>query len=280
MTLPSARGRRRPSRTGASWPPTPPTSTAKQCATTPRYVCASMHARSHSLSIHHASLHSCAATAAIFNSTTTFISIVSWSLRSRSLQSNTQQLGHITHVTHCFLRPPPPARRMSLHCHRAHCSPTNTRRALTSQSQGCAAYIFAPKDCDGQSGPVCWVKGSVSGKGVQRSCRNSRVMGQAAASGTDIPTRWADQVSASTTPLPAYPRPQMVRGTVAGATKDARAADHESARRHLRDHGDASQWTNLNGLWEWEPSTAAGIESPPFGRTLNSSILGKSHTSP
>jgi len=105
-------------------------------------------------------------------------------------------------------------------------------------------------------------------------------MGQAAASGTDIPTRWADQVSASTTPLPAYPRPQMVRGTVAGATKDARAADHESARRHLRDHGDASQWTNLNGLWEWEPSTAAGIESPPFGRTLNSSILGKSHTSP
>lgn len=44
--------------------------------------------------------------------------------------------------------------------------------------------------------------------------------------------------------------------------------------RYLRDHGDAQQWTNLNGLWEWEPSTAAGVSSPPFGRTLNSSILG------
>jgi len=39
----------------------------------------------------------------------------------------------------------------------------------------------------------------------------------------------------------------------------------------LREDGDASTWTNLNGLWEWEPTTVGA--SPPFGKTLNSSIL-------
>jgi len=69
----------------------------------------------------------------------------------------------------------------------------------------------------------------------------------------DIPTRWASEVSADTTPLPAYPRPQMVRG---------RGGD--------RDKGDPSLWSNLNGLWEWEPAADA---APPFGRPLNGSIL-------
>ena len=35
--------------------------------------------------------------------------------------------------------------------------------------------------------------------------------------------------------------------------------------------GDANTWVNLNGLWEWEPTT--GGASPPFGQTLNGSIL-------
>ena len=38
-----------------------------------------------------------------------------------------------------------------------------------------------------------------------------------------------------------------------------------------RDTGDSSTWTNLNGLWEWQP--AASSSSPPFGKTLNDSIL-------
>ena len=41
----------------------------------------------------------------------------------------------------------------------------------------------------------------------------------------------------------------------------------------LRDTGDASTWTNLNGLWEWEPTTASGADTPPFQSTLNGSIL-------
>jgi hypothetical protein len=69
----------------------------------------------------------------------------------------------------------------------------------------------------------------------------------------DIPTRWASEVSADTTPLPAYPRPQMVRG---------RGGD--------RDKGDPSLWSNLNGLWEWEPAADA---APPFGRPLNGARL-------
>ena len=39
----------------------------------------------------------------------------------------------------------------------------------------------------------------------------------------------------------------------------------------LRDTGDASTWTNLNGLWEWEPTTADA--APAFGKKLAGSIL-------
>jgi len=84
------------------------------------------------------------------------------------------------------------------------------------------------------------------------------VMGQPASTGADIPSQWADQANASSTPWVAYPRPQMARGAAV-------------SRSELRDVGDASVWTNLNGLWEWEPTTT---DAPaPFGRTLNSSIL-------
>ena len=43
----------------------------------------------------------------------------------------------------------------------------------------------------------------------------------------DIPTKWGAAVTADTTPLVAYPRPQMVRGTaVSNATKQASARAH------------------------------------------------------
>ena len=79
----------------------------------------------------------------------------------------------------------------------------------------------------------------------------------------DIPSKYALNVSASSTPLVAYPRPQMVRG--AGSTSA------------LREVGDPAVWTNLNGLWEWEATTGdtAGrwTGAPPFGKTLSGSIL-------
>jgi hypothetical protein len=95
----------------------------------------------------------------------------------------------------------------------------------------------------------------------------------------DIPTRWGRSVNAMA-PLPAYPRPRMVRGE--GPTLG-----------ELRDRGDASNWLNLNGLWEWEAvpcdvrrKPCPGMNppllccpegnsntAPPFGRTLEKSIL-------
>ncbi|QBI56313.1 AbfB domain-containing protein [Streptomonospora litoralis] len=57
-----------------------------------------------------------------------------------------------------------------------------------------------------------------------------------------LETPWTDDVSPSNA-LPEYPRPQMVR----------------------------DDWRNLNGEWEWEPAQEG--EAPPFGRTLDRSIL-------
>jgi len=73
----------------------------------------------------------------------------------------------------------------------------------------------------------------------------------------DIPTRWAQQVSASSTPLSYYPRPPMVRG-------------HGKNLSELRDAGDPSLWCNLNGLWEWE---LASSKVPHFNRPLKEFIL-------
>ena len=83
----------------------------------------------------------------------------------------------------------------------------------------------------------------------------------------DIPSRWAREVSPDNIPLAFYPRPMMVR------TRDsAWNALGPSAATVLRDAGDANQWLNLNGLWEWE-ATQNGAKHPPFGKTLNGSIL-------
>eukprot|EP00929_Paragymnodinium_shiwhaense_P000723 TRINITY_DN100959_c0_g1_i1.p1 TRINITY_DN100959_c0_g1~~TRINITY_DN100959_c0_g1_i1.p1 ORF type:complete len:677 (-),score=99.43 TRINITY_DN100959_c0_g1_i1:260-2224(-) len=79
----------------------------------------------------------------------------------------------------------------------------------------------------------------------------------------DIPSKWADDVAADKTPLPAYPRPQLVRTSPAGSRY---LGDYKA----LRDSGDAAHWINLNGLWEWEPATSA---QPSFGKSLSGSIL-------
>ena len=56
-------------------------------------------------------------------------------------------------------------------------------------------------------------------------------------------TPWSSQVDAQM-PHPLYPRPQLVR----------------------------EAWLNLNGLWEFQPGTAAD-EEPPFGKSLSGAIL-------
>jgi len=129
--------------------------------------------------------------------------------------------------------------------------------AKCNATTGCFGYVFAPATCSGVSGPICWLKSSAAPATPGATCRDSRIMGGPAVLQPDIPSRWASEVSASTTPLVAYPRPQMVRGTGAASA--------------LREKGDANVWTNLNGLWEWEPSDGSG--PPPFGRSLSSSIL-------
>jgi hypothetical protein len=126
--------------------------------------------------------------------------------------------------------------------------------------QGCAGYVFAPTNCSGTTGPICWPKSAMV-KGAKNNCRNSEVFAQPASGGADIPSKWASEVSADKTPLVAYPRPQMVRGG---------AISNTTSFEELRDTGDASSWTNLNGLWQWEP---AMDKTPPIGKTLSGSIL-------
>lgn len=92
-------------------------------------------------------------------------------------------------------------------------------------------------------------------KPEKRACRNYRILAKNATERADIPSRWATEVNATSTPLPAYPRPQMVRGGFSD-----------------RDVGDPSTWLNLNGLWEWQPWNN-DVQNPPFGKTLNGSIL-------
>jgi len=156
-------------------------------------------------------------------------------------------------------------------CGRAGCSlPAATSTHLTCETMcnatvGCAMYVFEPAT-GAAPNSTCWLKQLVSG-GTPAPGRHSRVMGRPAGQGTDLPTRWAANVTAGVQPLPLYPRPQMVRlGTHGGSGGSAAAA--------LRDTGDPATWANLNGLWEWEPATAATPPSrPPFGRALRDAIL-------
>jgi hypothetical protein len=137
--------------------------------------------------------------------------------------------------------------------------------------KGCAAAVFAEASCSGPKGPICWSKSACHPKKVS-NCRavseakgsppvpaKPAVPAQPAGPGADIPSKYGLGVSASTTPLVKFPRPQMVRGT--GATET------------LRDTGDPKVWTNLNGLWEWEAAAATDASAPPFGKTLSGSIL-------
>ena len=128
--------------------------------------------------------------------------------------------------------------------------------AMCNNTKGCHAYVFAPAACSGEAGPICWVKSAADGAGSKSTCRNSRALAQPAVQQPDIPSKWAAEVSADATPLIAYPRPQMARGSGTAA--------------ELRERGDPAAWTNLNGLWEWE---ATDSTAPPFGRTLSGSIL-------
>ena len=154
-------------------------------------------------------------------------------------------------------------------CGTAGCAldPTATNldcETMCNATKGCAGYVFAPAACSDTGAPTCWPK-SAPGSKRTATCRNSRFFPTAGTAGADIPSRWADEVGADRTPLVAYPRPQMVRGGGGGIAANRTALDE------LRDRGDASTWTNLNGLWEWEPASAGN--APQFGKALNGSIL-------
>eukprot|EP00041_Stephanoeca_diplocostata_P000687 m.16204 g.16204 ORF g.16204 m.16204 type:complete len:821 (+) comp10918_c0_seq2:311-2773(+) len=140
---------------------------------------------------------------------------------------------------------------------------------LCNTTKGCVAYIFAPATCSGKSGPICWVKSAADGNGKKATCRNSRKMGNPASEAADIPSQWAADVDPRRgQPLTQYPRPQMVRSTT---RKPSEMNLNEETVHALRDEGDPATWNNLNGLWEWQPTTADA--PPPFGTTLNGSIL-------
>ena len=83
-----------------------------------------------------------------------------------------------------------------------------------------------------------------------RPWSRQRCGGKAPGNRADIVTRWGSTIDpAVAAPLPEYPRPQLAR--------------HEST------------WLNLNGLWQWEPTTGTNgtASPPPFGRSLNRTIL-------
>jgi len=124
-------------------------------------------------------------------------------------------------------------------------------------TKNCVGYIFSQQECSTAALPLCWLKSKMDGKGVSATCRNSQRVAIPEISQPDIPSEWAKLVNASATPLPEYPRPQMVRG-----------GENASFRRL----GNAETWINLNGLWEWEKASDV-THTPPFNRTLNSSIL-------
>jgi hypothetical protein len=142
---------------------------------------------------------------------------------------------------------------------------------MCKATKGCAAYVFAAQSCNSGTA-ICWQKSHCAPKPTQGCRAVAQAKGsparpaqpaQPAGPGADIPSKYALNVSASSTPLVAYPRPQMVRG-----------AGSASA---LREVGDPAVWTNLNGLWEFQATTGdtAGrwTGAPPFGKTLSGSIL-------
>ena len=124
-------------------------------------------------------------------------------------------------------------------------------------TKNCVGYIFSPQECSTAAIPLCWLKSKMDGNGVETKCRNAQKIAIPAIPQPDIPSKWGLSVNASVMPLPEYPRPQMVRG-----------AENSS----FREFGNSETWTNLNGLWEFEKVSDSST-TPPFNRTLNSSIL-------
>ena len=137
-------------------------------------------------------------------------------------------------------------------------------KARCAQASLCVGYVFAPGGCSGGAGPRCYTKASLEHRVPDQRCRVSQAIGYPGDNGTEIHTRWTNQVSGDTAPLPEYPRPQMVR------TPPSLAAAAGPSYATLRETGDPSNWQSLNGLWEWE---AAKRAPAPFGKTLNGSIL-------
>ena len=154
-----------------------------------------------------------------------------------------------------------------------------TRQECAAKCYGlCVGYVFEAAACSGTGNALCWTKFQmVEGHSQPRACFTSQRVAKNASNGTDLATKWANDVSADTTPLPEYPRPQMVRTAIPRST--FRTAPTQAT---LRDTGDRSQWQNLNGLWEWEPlpdpSCCAPrpiptVPTPAFGKALSKSIL-------
>ena len=142
-------------------------------------------------------------------------------------------------------------------------------KAKCSQAGLCGGVVLAAAECSGRGGPVCWTKSNLSTVSIPGTCRNSQSVGYEGSNGVDITTQWTSNVSASTVPLPEYPRPQMVRVA-------RHVASETASYKTLRETGHSVTWQNLNGLWEWERAADMvndTVPTPPFGRTLNSSIL-------
>ena len=145
---------------------------------------------------------------------------------------------------------------------------------MCKATKGCEAYVFAAQTCNSGTA-ICWQKSHCNPLPTKQCRAIAQAKGsparpaqpaEPAGPGADIPSKYALDVSAASTPLVAYPQPQMVRG--AGPTIAT-----------LREVGDPSTWTNLNGLWEWEATANTGLPTgtwvgaPPFGKPLSGSIL-------
>ena len=124
---------------------------------------------------------------------------------------------------------------------------------MCKATKGCAAYVFAAQSCNSGSA-ICWQKAHCEPKPATDCRAVAQAKGsparpakpaQPAGPGADIPSKYALNVSATSTPLVAYPRPQMVRGAGATAT--------------LREVGDPAVWTNLNGT-----STSVSVKYEEF----------------
>lgn len=112
---------------------------------------------------------------------------------------------------------------------------------LCEQTVSCRAWAFGLADCETtDSAPRCWLK-FLQGPAVENSCRVWGTPGRAC----QLETAWTNLVNPDA-PLPDYPRPQLIRTQ--------------------------TEWLNLNGLWQWQPTTAEN-DTPPFGTTLNGTVL-------